>query len=299
MPKPKLKRHNIKNFYYFVRSKAKKIGKPFDKKSKKGRNFAISPYDYAAMFIISTFFDWSLRDDEFFSEVLCGKHVDHSTFGKAFAKIPYYYIKWLIFLTRNYIRNLIDEKPVLISDSTGVRTDRLYIPLIFKCKYRKRKVIEKLNILAEYYPKNKLIVIANADSIFRSDAIAASIMLDEIETKADYLFADAAHDSEELLFKCYRKKIKPVIRIRKYHRNPRKYRRKVMKDFDENAYRSYRGVIEGIFGGLENRRLLFTRYKKKSMRIKHVIAMAAVHNLRVCMAITFIIWIYSTNPNFL
>ena len=68
-----------------------------------------------------------------------------------------------------------------------------------------------------------------------------------------------------------------------------------MKDFDENAYRSYRGVIEGIFGGLENRRLLFTRYKKKSMRIKHVIAMAAVHNLRVCMAITFIIWIYSMN----
>ena len=131
--------------YYFVRSKAKKIGKPFDKKSKKGRNFAISPYDYAAMFIISTFFDWSLRDDEFFSEVLCEKHVDHSTFGKAFAKIPYYYIKWLIFLTRNYTRNLIDEKPVLISDSTGVRTDRLY-------------------------------------------AIAASIMLDEIETKADHLF---------------------------------------------------------------------------------------------------------------
>ena len=41
------------------------------------------------------------------------------TFGKAFAKIPYYYIKWLTFLTRNYIRNLIDEKPVLISDSTG------------------------------------------------------------------------------------------------------------------------------------------------------------------------------------
>ena len=77
--------------------------------------------------------------------------------------------------------------------------------------------------------------------------------------------------------------------------NPRKYRRKVMKDFDENAYRSYRGVIEEIFGGLENRRLLFTRYKKKSMRIKHVIAMAAVHNLRVCMAITFIIWIYSMN----
>ena len=31
---------------------------------------------------------------------------------------------------------------------------------------------------------------------------------------------------------------------------------------DGSAYRSYRGVIEGIFGGLETRRLLFTRYKK-------------------------------------
>ena len=37
----------------------------------------------------------------------------------------------------------------------------------------------------------KLIVIANAD------AMALSIMLDEIETDADYLFADADYDSEE------------------------------------------------------------------------------------------------------
>jgi len=28
--------------------------------------------------------------------------------------------------------------------------------------------------------------------------------------------------------------------------------------FDEEAYKKFRGVIEGIFGGLETRRLLFT-----------------------------------------
>jgi len=49
--------------------------------------------------------------------------------------------------------------------------------------------------------------------------------------------------------------------------------------FDEKLYRKFRGVIEGIFGGLETRRLLFTRYKKKSMRMKHIIAMAIVHNI--------------------
>jgi len=39
------------------------------------------------------------------------------------------------------------------------------------------------------------------------------------------------------------------------------------------------GVIEGVFGGLGNRRLLFTRYRKESMKAKHIIAMTLVHNI--------------------
>ena len=34
------------------------------------------------------FFDMSLRDLELWSEVLVGEHIDHSTFGKAFERIP-------------------------------------------------------------------------------------------------------------------------------------------------------------------------------------------------------------------
>ena len=44
--------------------------------------------------------------------------------------------------------------------------------------------------------------------------------------------------------------------------NSRRYRKKAFEAFDDKLYRKFRGVIEGIFGGLENRRLLFTRYKK-------------------------------------
>ncbi|MCD6512759.1 MAG: hypothetical protein J7K61_04080, partial [Thermoplasmata archaeon] len=42
--------------------------------------------------------------------------------------------------------------------------------------------------------------------------------------------------------------------------------------------------------------LLFTRYRKKSMRMKHIIAMAIVHNINTYMAISLFILIYSTNP---
>ena len=65
---------------------------------------------------------------------------------------------------------------------------------------------------------------------------------------------------------------------------------KALEIFGETLYKKFRGVIEGIFGGLETRRLLFTRYKKKSMRMKHIIAMAIVHNINTYMAISSFIF---------
>ena len=35
---------NVKNLYYFIQSKARKLDKPFGKKGKKGRHPALSPY---------------------------------------------------------------------------------------------------------------------------------------------------------------------------------------------------------------------------------------------------------------
>ena len=119
---------NIKNLYYFVLSKTRKLGKPFDRKSNRGRPFAINPYEYVSIFIISTFLDLSLRDDELLSDLMFGKHIDHSTFGKAFWRIPYSYLKKLLIIIRNEINNIIGNNStfLLIADSTGVRTDRLY-----------------------------------------------------------------------------------------------------------------------------------------------------------------------------
>lgn len=71
-----------------------------------------------------------------------------------------------------------------------------------------------------------------------------------------------------------------------------------MELFDEEAYKKFRGITEGIFGGLETRRLLFTRYKKKkSMRMKHIIAMVIVHNINTYMAVSLFILICSTIPH--
>jgi len=290
----KYKKFSIKKLYYFILAKARKLGKPFERKSKRGRPLAISPYDYVAIFILSSLLDLSLRDDEFLSDLLAGKHIDHSTFGKAFAKIPYRYLKKLLIMIRNAINSYVGTDSILIVDSTWVKVDRVYYETITKCHRGKRRVRDKLNILAEYYRDEGIIAVADADSKYSSDAFGALLMLDEIKAKGKILLGDGGYDAEALYKKCYKKGIIPIIKIRDYDRKPRKYRNKAMRAFNEKLYKKYRGIIEGIFGGLECRRLLFTRYKKKEMRMKHIIAMAIVHNLQTYMAILFFILIYST-----
>ena len=294
----KYKMWNIKKIYYFIRSKSRKLGNPFNRKSNRGRPYSLSPYEYAASFILFTTFDFSLRDDEFISDLLFGKHIDHSTFGKAFAKISYIYIKKLLILVRNEINNLIQEKPILIADSTGIIVDRMYLQTLIGYKPKKRRFYDKLNVLAEYYPAYKTIAISDADSLFPSDSFSAKIMLSEIKTKAEKFFADAGYDSDELFRELSKNKIIPIVKLRKYSDKPKRFRKIIREMFDEKEYKKYRSIIEGVFGGLENRRLLFTRYRKKSMRMVHIIAMAVVHNLHTYMAISLFILIYSTNPLF-
>ena len=92
----------------------------------------------------------------------------------------------------------------MIADSTGVKTDRLYSPTLIRCRKKKWKVVDKLNILAEYYPQKNIIAIVNADAFFTSDAYSAIRMLKEVEIKAKMLFADAGFDCEELVEECFK-----------------------------------------------------------------------------------------------
>jgi len=214
-------------------------------------------------------------------------------------RIPYSYLRKLLVLIRNEIDNLIKERPVLIADSTGVRIDRRYSKAMIGCKTTRKRDHDKLIILVEYYPENMLVSISNADSLIYSDPLSSAMMLEKLDTRSEYLFGDAGFDSEVLYMVCFRKGIKPVVKQRSYGRRRGRLRKRAMECFDPDLYMKYRGIVEGVFGGLENRRLLFTRYRKGSMRAKHSIAMALVHNINTYMAIICLfILIFSTNSRF-
>ena len=162
-----------------------------------------------------------------------GKHIDHSTFGKAFARISYIYIKKLLILIRNEINNLIQEKPILIADSTGIIVDRMYLQTLIGYKPKKRRFYDKLNVLAEYYPMHKAIAISDADSLFPSDSFSAKIMLSGIKTKAEKFFADAGYDSDELFKESFKNKIIPIVKIKKHSNKPKRFRKIASEMFDK------------------------------------------------------------------
>jgi hypothetical protein len=83
-----------------------------------------------------------------------------------------------------------------------------------------------------------------------------------------------------------------VVKQRDYGVKPSGFRKKGASDFDSELYKQFRGVVEGVFGGLQSRRLLFSRYKSVEMRARHIIAMGLSHNIQVYMKIIFCLVYY-------
>jgi len=67
------------------------LGEPYKKKSNKGRKFKITPKEYTAIIAFKISSRDNFRDMELDSELYVDEHIDHSTFGKNFFKIPYDY----------------------------------------------------------------------------------------------------------------------------------------------------------------------------------------------------------------
>ena len=86
------------------------------------------------------------------------------------------------------------------------------------------------------------------------------MMIERLDTSADIFLGDAGFDSNDIYRACFVKGIRPIVKQRKYGNRRGRLRKRAGEEFDLDIHRRYMGVIEGVFGGLENKGLLFTRY---------------------------------------
>ena len=275
------KHFSFKKVYEKILGFAKKLGDPFTKKNNKGRKFKVEPNEYAAYIIFEMIsYNCPYRDMELGSELYLNKHIDHSTFGKNFQKIPYEYFIRLLELTSKLLEKLLGEVELLIADSTGMHT-KIYYDCIFQGKETKRKKRFKVHTLVSSHKEKHLTYVRTGlgTDMHISDSGGASRMLATQEKKPCTFLADRGYDYETTYKACKEKGINPNIKPKDYESTKSKNRKKAIKNYNLDLYRKGRGVVETVFGGLRNKGLLNTKLRKKDNINKQGIICLFRHNL--------------------
>lgn len=257
---------------------ARKIGKPFEKKSHKGPKMKLQPEEYASYIVYKSSTGDAYRDMELDSEEFFGKHLDHSTFGKNLQRIPIKYLRKLLQLTGRMLEKMLGHEKVHIPDSTKLTADR-YKEIIYKGKPRRVKETFKLHVMVQRHPEDKMAVIMDG---FSSDAHVSdaegAVKMSNILRKGDMLPADRGFDYEKVYRACARRKVKTNIKQQDYESGKKsKYRKRA--EFHEQAYKMERGVVETRFGTIENAGLTLTHYRLEDTRFKYGLILEIGQNI--------------------
>ncbi|HDZ60635.1 MAG TPA: hypothetical protein ENH46_02915 [Candidatus Pacearchaeota archaeon] len=272
------KNFSAKKIYNKILDFAKKLGKPFEKKSNRGRNFSIEPEEYVAYSVFKISSGDHLRDMELDTESFFKKHLDHSTFGKNLKKIPCEYLRKLLQLTGKYLEKLLGHTKVHIPDSTKLSADR-YKEIIYRGEPRLVKETFKLHTLVQRHPKKKMTIIMDglSSDAHISDAEGA-VRMSHVLQEGDILPADRGYDYEKVYEACAEKKV--ITNIKKQDRQDGKgfrYRKKAK--FRTQSYKKQRGVVETRFGTIENAGLTLTHYRNEDTRFKYGLILLMKQNI--------------------
>ncbi|MFQ5800447.1 MAG: transposase [Candidatus Hydrothermarchaeales archaeon] len=262
-----------------VKGIVRKLGPPWQV-SKRGRPPEIAPQLHASICITLACFGATLREMEGLTEPFFKRRVDHSTIDWAMQKLPPDFILQAI----KALHEKIDRqcgKGVFIADSTGISTDR-YGACKKGTEEAEKKEHRKLHVIVKHYPEDAIISIVGAGESHgdRHDSPAFREIFDPTHCRNGLLFADRAYDAEPNHRKCYDNDLVPIIKQKVYDKRPKRHRRKALMDFDEELYKRHRGLVEGVFGGLETRYDNRTRYRKEHTRKVGILMMALAHNIR-------------------
>ena len=256
------------------------LGEPYKKKSNKGRKFKITPKEYTAIIAFKISSRDNFRDMELDSELYVDEHIDHSTFGKNFFKIPYDYLRKLLKLTGNLLEGLLGRTKVHVADSTKITTDR-YRDIVFQGKPRRVKGVYKLHTMIQRHPEKQMTIIV--DGIATDEHISDSegaVRMMTILKEGDKFTADRGYDYEKVYKTCYTSRITTNIKPQKRSCGKHSvYRKKMVKSFDETRYKKERGIVETEFAGFENKGLVFTHYRTNDARLKYGLILETRHNI--------------------
>ena len=257
----------------------RQIGLPYQAK-KRGRPPNLELEDYAVISIMLAYFDMSLRDMEGEIPLLFEGSLDHSNVDRWFEKLDDVWVEEAVKLLHSKIQAMFRKGEAII-DSTKITTTQYHETFQVGEMILELLTI-KLHLLVVYFWTVGIISIA---SLFVShgdlhDSQPVPELLDKGRlTKGTRLHGDKAYNSEDLYEEMFEKEIKPNI-VPKDTTKKGFWTKKAKKQYDNEARKKFRGLIEGIFGGMTTENSTRTRFVKDRNRKTHVALMALSHEIR-------------------
>lgn len=277
-------RARIKDFrkvWKFAKIIVKKAGNPYKKKDNRGRKPNLSYTENAAICIILAFFDLSLRNTEGEVPLLTNNTLDHSNIDRWFQKLDEDYVYKAVRKLGAKIEAMFNDG-CYIADSTEYTTTRYY-ELIDAGKRAIELLTLKFHILMCYISSVGLLVIRNCFASHgdaHDSPIFRNYLLEDVNLQAGRMIhADCAYFAIENIRKCKRIKLIPNF-VPKENIEHSLTLKIAIKEYDEEARKKNRGLIEGFFGGTTTETDNKIRFVKDRCRKTYLGLTALKHQIR-------------------
>jgi len=259
--------------------------------SKKGRKPNLTKIEYICMSVIHAYFDLDFRETEHLLPLLINKNLDHSNCVRWFGKLTVDYINDLVFKVHKKIIGINDAGDY-IADSTKATCDRLKVinkageDLFYHITW-------KLHILVQYIFTLGLISIVSVWSsdgdVNDSPTLRNKLLKKNKIQKGKKCHADKGYFGKENIEKCKKLKLLPNIVPKEEVYSDNYLKKYVNKEYDNNSRKQNRGLVEGVFGGLETETGMEIRCRKEHHRDIYLCLLALKHNLRTYMRATLMV----------
>lgn len=280
------RRADIKNHrkvWSFLDEIVDELGIPFHT-YKRGAKPKLSYKAYAKMIVYLVYFDIKLREMQSELKEFEGDTIDFSNIDRWFMKADEDWVRKATQLLHEKIERMF-RKACYITDSSKVTTTQYYETT--EIDKDGNKIIElltlKLHILIVYFIAVGIVSIANFH-VTHGDAndnpIMNEYLLEDVNLRKGRMnHADKGYWSKENIRKNKEKGLQPNI-VPKTKGESGLTLKTAIKEYDNEARKKNRGIIEGLFGGWTTDQGMKTRFRLDRTRKLHMSLMALSHEIR-------------------
>ena len=298
-------RAKIKNFrkiWNFLDKIIDELGIPFVKE-KRGRHPKLTLHIITKMCIFIGYFDLTLDEMDGLLDLLENKTLDRSNIDRWFIKFDDEYALKATQLLHQKIEEMF-RKGEYIVDSTKYTTNQ-YHEMIHKGKMIIELLTMKLHIFIVYFFSVGILSIANF-SVTHGDAHDAPVyrdeLLEDISLKKNRRsHKDKAYDDEDTFEKEFEKGLIPNT-VPKENSKKGFWRKKARRVYNNELRKKMRGLVEGVFGGMQTETDNKVRYKLDKTRKTYIALRALAHEIRTYLRaleqkIIFLFVNFATTPH--